>query len=59
MNVSRINIDMCDCPCHNDDTIVLHCFPCCEYTYQKRSTFLKESNDDTRNTNAKPDDDTN
>ena len=26
---------LCGCPCHQPDTTLMHCFPCCSVTYEK------------------------
>jgi hypothetical protein len=27
--------DICDCVCHTAGVSVMHCAPCCNYTYEK------------------------
>lgn len=59
MNINKIPLDMCDCPCHNDGVNLMHCFPCCNYTYQKRSQLLKELENEIRNSSADKENDSN
>lgn len=27
--------EICNCECHTNGMMVMHCFPCCEYCYEK------------------------
>ncbi len=26
--------EICDCPCHKDGYYIMHCMPCCDFTYK-------------------------
>ena len=30
--------NICRCECHNEGIQVMHCIPCCDFTYQKYQT---------------------
>jgi len=31
--------EICTCDCHKEGISIMHCFPCCDYTYVK---YIKE-----------------
>ena len=35
MEIKTNNIDICECECHTKGLSVMHCVPCCEFTYGK------------------------
>ena len=38
-------IRRCGCPCHQPGSMVMHCAPCCEYTYQTLEGFKAKEED--------------
>ncbi|UOX40507.1 hypothetical protein UGMREWDR_CDS0201 [Aeromonas phage GomatiRiver_11] len=55
--IAIIERKMCKCECHDDGIMLMHCMPCCDFTYVKRSdipTYVDRKMEEVNHEKRKP-----